>query len=496
MKSRILSFNIAAFVLTHSISYGQTGNPLGALSKSFTASLSSPLNLNSNFQVYDPTHRLKPSEADEFLRNLDLRKPIIYNNRLNKTIPELEILQMAQGGTNGAGGGGGVACLKDPMKPISTENIQSLYAVDYWEWEIIKSPKIGSEFIQPTETDNLEKYLQRIIDLNGALNKTKFKLLLENAIKDVLGHLKKRSYRLTDNESYTNDRGNLIDNDKEITEKEGCRFVQLAWREPMLDGKEYKISFNFELFNNLGVSQPEVYRNSTRLINQASLILHEALYLIGARLNQHPTSLSVRFMVNRIMMRAFPYSQDYLRLKYNIFELGFDHYYQFFSHGKKIDSIKSVRREAYKSLEIQIGNIRRVLLPISSKFFIFESEYIRNPLVSPTQFGLGTSLLDYKPEIAKIWYQILVEKLIPQLTEEEALMFAARLVFDEYESTGALGSLNFESLLIDGVEDTKSLRAVCGLNQFFNGFLYYNKGLVQELRQKFEPTCEKVRQQN
>jgi hypothetical protein len=455
--------------------------------------LSSGSRSDTKIQIYNPPDLRDPQAAFRDFKDFNPRKPILYGNpALNRSNLTTHQQIKSMGGTNGAGGGGGVACLKDPALPLSLKNIKDVFTYDYWEWNLTKNPKLGLDYIQPFHSENLGSYLTRIINQNSLMKRSRFHEILEAAVQEVMIQFRSNPEQLFfENTAYRNDRGKLFDGEESYVQHHGCVLVQLAWRS-LLEGSDdqYSIRFDKRLFELLGVLDP-THRRATKILNQASLILHEALYLIGERLGQHPTSYHVRFMVNYLMIGAFSNQFSFLKFRYTLYSSGFDHFYHLVGSSSKAKD-KRARREAYLNLVEQFGNMRKVIYPVLSEQIIFESQFVRNPYLALRSKGVFIRQDVFEPNyntaFAEVMMQAIFEIIIPSLSEADALVLLGRIYADELDSYVS-SPVNFESLLIDDELESMTLRFICGQDKTYDRYVIAIRKFVNVLREKSGTLC-------
>lgn len=451
-------------------------------------------------------------------KKIDLRKLVKYdepkesqrNYKYNSTIREWMFDLKSHGGTNGAGGGSGVICLKDTLKEITLDNIKELHLQEFWEWTQQDLGKEGRGFVQPKPEENAEQFLNRLLFEKYESLHSPFIPVLKQAISKVFQQLyeqqreQKKVLSKFSSLDYHNDRGVLFWNDQEYIDAAGCKSVQIAWRE--LDESKmtghYKISFNLQLYNNLGRFHFKT-RQTVRILQQAMLILHEALYLLGDQLKSHSSSYHIRFLTN--LMFFGPLDQmlktgSSTQFRYLLYAHGFDGY-QHFATGErdKVTTNKLARREAYQNVIMIFGNLRRIFFPIESLNVIFDSQFVRNPMISLREKNIYLAEDWFSPEfnveIAYSWYRFILENVVPDLSSEESLVLLGRIYFDQIQSALAVNSqfrdVQFDDILIDRIDDHQAMDLLCGKGQTFDQLLTgTNQQLVTALRRKIQSLCD------
>jgi hypothetical protein len=400
-----------------------------------------------------------PIKALPLPREFDPRKRIVFEDGAdNVNLPAL-----ADGGTHG-GGGGGLACYA-PGAEHKDENLLGLYVFDTYEGEFMKPVKDAETFIanvhQYRSPVDYAHFVVRMKLEDPRPRMAGLSKLLHATINEVASQLKQcRSL------SYLDDRGRRLVNESEVYRDRNCEPIQLAYREPVnssdedAPGKDFKITFDCEKYDRLGPRATSRLTRDTKIKNQAMLIVHEAVYLIAARIGGHTQSLRVRDFVQRLF---WPHDLDWseLRYRYSLRELGLDSYFMAIPVGANDsqERIKVARQKSYRSAVLMMGNLRRLIAPLyvgeshDAQFFTYPFIRFDFPVLAQLSFERG-------PQLARLFQQALAQELLPRFTDEEAFLFAASFLSD----LGVLSEwsgLHFESLLAPGEDDRATVKAVC-----------------------------------
>lgn len=241
---------------------------------------------------------------------LSLVITLISSLDFSSVIQIKEISSLAQaGGTNG----GGVvryelsADGKIKMDVKGQPQISELYIFEFWESIVTRFYSMGSDiqileafklFEEPSAIEAQSEggevlYLERVLKKKLFYSMPSFYRILSQTIRQVYSQKSDRSH--CKEMKYTNDRGNNYSNELELLKTQGLEPIQLAWRE-----NNEQIYFNCSLYGKLGTGIADL---RIKKLNQALLILHEAVYLLAARSGLHEDSVQVRYFTNALLYK-------------------------------------------------------------------------------------------------------------------------------------------------------------------------------------------------
>lgn len=193
----------------------------------------------------------------------------------------LSLCSYADGGSmSGGGGGNGVICFhtneetkssfnaNGNLNSLDRSNFKSIETLDIWEY------RLTTPLFHPINGESPQNFLRRILQDKW---KPIFPVLVTNLLlqfpmieeSELRSHPSDISHEIADYDS--------IEKDLPIN----CRLVGIATRisQSKLGYKpKVEIRWNLELYDSLG-NNPST-NNSTRVINQAAILLHELLYIM------------------------------------------------------------------------------------------------------------------------------------------------------------------------------------------------------------------------
>jgi hypothetical protein len=443
----------------------------------------------------------------ESLPRIDLRKTYPFEDAVSLA-PRSGDYAGGGGGVNGGGGGGGVLCYQPGQAPDG-KSFHLALVIEAWDWTsqplalMHKNTRFAEYYSLLPDTFSIGDYLRRALNdsISGLDQNPLFKKILLQTLDEVLAQMN----QCRELPNYVDDRGRRFPEEEQWMAAQNCHPVQLAWRSPV-DAtlaesqevkKDYKIEFNCRLLDRLGYKggQP-----AFKKVNQAVLVLHEALYLMGARLKRHPTSAAVRTMTNLLLANRSPLElglfspQDLRRL---LRTLQFDDYFRLFPADPERDKIKLARQASYLSAVQIVANLRRLYFPLPRELEVPDAVFfsdIFSPFFYPQMAAKVDPFYLYvaseRDDIRKarnLYSQALVRYGVPQMTDEEAFLFAASLIATQGELFQEPISLsrNFEQLLTPGEDDSMAVKTVC--NFPYDIFL---KALEKALAPKLRRYCE------
>lgn len=352
-------------------------------------------------------------------------------------------LKSLEGGSTGVGGGGGVMC-------------GGTWTLEYW----VATNLYHNEFFKISPSDKTWRdYLERVLRHQFARPAPEF-------LQTLLSFVEK-----LDPEKWPDEEISLIDDlgpdysslDQEI-KNQNCSRVQLARRSDSIpaDGKRsYQFAFNRRLFNSLGVDF------ESRIINQAVLILHEALYWINAELNETRVSQNTQSFIHSILNpRAWSSEIGLPNKSYRIRELLRDVYWDaFFKLDFHQRSAKTQARVASYQNAVRLLNLAYTENKLcgvcrgdadidpkpgtNGRLFVGQLSYTNSPL--KLMSGRQKSLVE----------DYFIRTLLPQLTNEEAFL----LVVSDYQDLLEIDDVRLESLFFDGPAETATFQKVCKYTQ-------------------------------
>ena len=353
------------------------------------------------------------------------------------------------GGTHGGGGGGGVACFSSALtkadrtssallqKKMETD-LKSLSVFDYWKFVKTTIPLNEENYHLSRVGESPHDYLFRILKAKSGILSPRFVQILKEAIQTVSPrqHMCK-SMPLID------DLGPDQWLHEENIETVNCARVQLARRlfDPATD--QYKFEYNCSLYTKLGKGErPEV-----KTINQAVLILHEALYLMGNRLLSAMDSNSVQELAIELIRKDWPgYERDRTVFRRLLRMVGFDDFFILPLKGNA-SQVRVGRLQAYYDLIEKLSVVLEKFNPVS-------------PLDDPYGKAISIALPRFEKEIYAVYAktidpaQALIEqKIFPSLSPEQAFILAAGTLATNFD-------FDFESLFLHG-NDSNALETVC-----------------------------------
>lgn len=258
------------------------------------------------------------------------------------------------------GGGNGIACFEPGiigtnaldihgvLKPEYREKIKHLYLVDYWELDRL------DDYFKPKDGEDPKNFLLRILNEHWLeidqelINKLVYFIkLVEVPSKPNLDEKIKGLVR-------------VIHDYKKIAKPIpiNCVVVGIFNRYIKSNNQNYpkfSIQGDFDLYEKLlTLNDPQV-----GILNQALLILHEAIYIIGSELGMS-TSYSVRSLSRVFLLKTdletlknLDYSPT-LSLKILLDELGFDLHTLLFPEEFKTDPKQKSRQESYRTLQLKV----------------------------------------------------------------------------------------------------------------------------------------------
>ncbi len=433
-----------------------------------------------------PSNGLKEYPKD---RKLNLRGKLQYEKEISSDGKSLNSEFQRRGGTNGGGGGGGVACYADEAHR-DRNHLKALLTYEAWISEITRPEPDASVFLPIAPNEAPEAYLQRSLQTRLKAIAPAFLEILLRTIQEVSSQTRQcRSF------AYVNDRGIHFSNEQQVLTDRNCEPVQLAWRSPVRKWAEdhwvddFKIEFDCDLYSKLGLARGS---SETKRINQALLILHEALYLMGARLGMHPDSYHIQEIAIALLLKDRPIESS-VAFRYRLREHGFDEYFRLLnpSDPKLIPEMKKSRQESYHNAVVILGNLQMLFAPRGS----FNTVYAAGSFSSPFyQFSFVTERRNphRSPTFAIAFHQALIEHGIPQMTDEEAFIFWVSLIADEgrFMRSRILRSLgDFESLLLPSVDDREVIRELCANDR--HRYLE-DEELFQALEEKVQSYCSRA----
>lgn len=364
-------------------------------------------------------------------------------------------LSIKQGGSSGVGGGSGTLC---------AHNENAIWALEYWT-----AANLGQSNFFPTEPQDQtwRDYLWRVLNLNYGKTNPEFLQTLWAFIEAV------DPEQWNDEEiPLVADLGPVFQRLEERIQMQGCRRVQIARRDDFVltNGERVsRLTYNKKLFNNLGTTSSE------RIVNQATLILHEAVYWLHEEINKSGTSNDTQYFIHSILNPAV-YSGPAHRQKLRIEKLD-----AFFKIG-----VESRSQQAQSRTASYINLVR-----------LMNQAYTENGLMlnhgakaESIDWRVGTNALYLIGALTFIdgpakWSQgkifavqeTLYQKVLPQLTNQEAFI----LVASDYAALQPRNNFQFESLFFDGMNGQSEFKRIC---QAIRSTLSQNSDDTQSLQEQ------------
>lgn len=229
---------------------------------------------------------------------LDLKN----NVRKNFDIKTLK----SNGGWNGTGGGG-VACFKDAeaaraaldgaglIKDSAISQITFLSSYEFFHGRASSETDITKVFFKPRPDENAMTFLRRILfEKYNSLSP----LLVEN-IFAALDWVEPQKWNEHLNRAGMPARMSIINDMGFLDIKPECKYVQLITRYQQSQNGELPLGF-IDADKKLWSHMKAIHSPEHVVINEALLILHEALYLLGLEL-QHRTSVSSQMLTTVLL---------------------------------------------------------------------------------------------------------------------------------------------------------------------------------------------------
>ena len=350
------------------------------------------------------------------------------------------------GGTHGGGGGGGMAC----------SGANQYFVREYWEekgsrLELEKYK--GTPFykwaaegrsLYPTakknETPN--QYLNRV--LNRFNQSPHFLKLLKETIKLVLPEKNK----IVPDLEIIDDWGEVRDFANGGREPfDGCVRIQLARRLYDPETGLYQIEYNGKYFEKLG----DPLDPSSKVVNQALLILHEALYLIGNRLRTHTTSYLVHGLTNYLLIYRPNEEHNPSFLRSTLRTMAFDDYF-IFENEPQADFIRD-RQDSYYNLVLKLSQIADRHFE-KGPFALHaprggRAQYLALPNIDKWNYASASKYTRFAAT------QDILSEIYPSLNHIEAFVLAANVLIEIYE-------YDFEGLFMNQTSNSqKAFSLVC-----------------------------------
>lgn len=398
--------------------------------------------------------------------------------------------QGARGGTHG-GGGSGVACTQS--RKFDMDALAELYALEFWEkgghwgyWQefnpgargFVRPDKNGSAYFQVLSEETPQDFLTRIlVSKYGSIAPHFVKILI-----DAVNEVSSQTANCGANFEVIQDFGLIKNKLPEDVPFMSCARVQLARRVhiPSKDGSDpygdFRIEFNCDLFNRFGswyATKP------IRTINQALLLLHEALYLILAKQYLYNDwdggllhSAGVREITNTLMTPGSHQrsARDFRRmLQANSFD-------DYFLIVEPKESRKLSRRKSYIKLEKVFSFEANELMEIRRP-----SDSARDLSFAADQYG-GSWYAEATSKFRTDLRNKFISEVLVPFSNEEAFLYAAVLAAETLD-------IDFDSLFIPGVNEKKIIDIICKPREFLKQQERHPE-LINTLVPKVESYCQ------